>query len=98
MGENSLTTLKRELQEEIGYFLESEPKLIDTIIYKNQFVDIYTLDIPKFINNFKLQDEEVANIKWMSKEEFTKLKDDNKIVASVLNRYNKIKEKINLDW
>ena len=97
-GEDSLTTLKRELQEEIGYSLEFEPKLIDTIIYKNQFVDIYTIDIPEFIHNFKLQAEEVSNIKWLNKEEFEDLKEKQKIVASVLNRYEQVKEKINLDW
>ena len=42
--------------------------------------------------------EEVSNIKWLNKEEFEDLKEKQKIVASVLNRYEQVKEKINLDW
>lgn len=97
-SEDSLTTLYRELKEEINLDLDIKPKLIDTIIYKNQFVDIYTVELPNLITNFKLQKEEVSNIKWVTKNDFQKMINDNKIVASVLNRFEQIKNKLNLNW
>ena len=97
-SEDSLTTLYRELKEEINLDLDIKPKLIDTIIYKNQFVDIYTVDLPNLVTNFKLQKEEVSNIKWVDKNEFQKMINDNKIVASVLNRFEQIKSRLNLNW
>ena len=93
-----MTTLYRELKEEINLDLDIKPKLIDTIIYKNQFVDIYTVDLPNLVTNFKLQKEEVSNIKWVDKNEFQKMINDNKIVASVLNRFEQIKNRLNLNW
>ena len=39
------------------------PKFIDTILYKKQFVDIYQTKTKININNIKLQEEEVSEIK-----------------------------------
>ena len=97
-SEDSLTTLYRELKEEINLDLNIKPKLIDTIIYKNQFVDIYTVELPNLITNFKLQKEEVSNIKWITKDDFQEMINDNKIVTSVLNRFEQIKSRLNLNW
>ncbi len=96
--EDSLTTLYRELKEEISFDLKIKPTLITTIIYKNQFVDIYTIELPNLITNFKLQKEEVADVKWIDKDNFQKMAKDGQIVASVLDRFEKVKTKINLKW
>ena len=93
--ETSLDTLIREANEEINVDVtKDDVKLIDTIIYKKQFVDVYTSNITVDINKIKLQDEEVSDIKFFSKEEFKKLIDNNEIVESVYQRYQQIKDKI----
>ena len=46
----------------------------------------------------KLQQEEVNDIKFVTKEEFLEMAKENKIVKSVYNRYNVIKDKIKKDW
>ena len=87
-SEDSLTTLYRELKEEINLDLNIKPKLIDTIIYKNQFVDIYTVELPNIITNFKLQKEEVSNIK--KPEENQKInKSDFQEKRNQANNYNR---------
>lgn len=97
-GDNSIKTVHKELQEEIGLTLKEDPKFITTDLYKNQFVDIYTIDLKENSNNFKLQEEEVNDIKWVDEEEFKEMVKQNQIVASVLNRFQKVKNELNLNW
>lgn len=98
-GETNIETVKHELKEEIGIiFNQDEFCLIGTQLYKKQFVDIFlskkTIDITKTI----LQSNEIQNIKWMTKQEFYNMIKNNAIVPSVLQRFNFIKDKLNLDW
>ena len=98
-GEESFDTLKREMKEEINLNINHKnTKLIDTKLYKKQFIDIYQTKTNININNIKLQKEEVSEIKLINKDEFNKLITDNKIVPSVLERYNYIKDKLDLNW
>ena len=98
-GEKSIDTLKRELKEELGLFLdENKCELITTEIYKNQFVDIYQTNMICDINKVNLQTEEVMNVKFVTKDEFLKMANNNKIVPSVYNRYEIIKDKLKKDW
>lgn len=95
-GESSIDTLKRETYEEISVKLnDNEFKYINTEIYKKQFVDVYISFKKININNIIIQQEEVSNIKWVSYQEFHKMVEAKQIVASVANRYNLIKEKVN---
>ena len=50
------------------------------------------------INDIFLQIEEVSDVKFVSKEEFIKMIDDENIVPSVLQRYYLIKDKLDLNW
>lgn len=98
-GESSIETANREMQEEIGItFKKDDYKLIGTELYKKQFVDIYFSNKAINIKDIILQDEEVESVKFVSKSEFTKMKSNNEIVPSVLDRFNVIKEKLRLDW
>lgn len=98
-GESSIDTINREMQEEIGItFKKDDYKLIGTELYKKQFVDIYFSNKSINIKDITLQDEEVESVKFVSKSEFTKMKSNNEIVPSVLDRFNVIKEKLRLDW
>ena len=98
-GESVIDTVKRELSEEIGIeFSQDEFKLIGTELYKKQFVDVFYSEKQIKLQETSLQTEEVKNIKFVSKEDFNKMKNNNEIVPSVLNRFNLFKTKLNLDW
>lgn len=91
-GESSIDTLTREMKEEINLDIKDNYKLLDTVIYKKMFVDIYTSNIKVDLDKVSLQKEEVSDIKFFSKEEFLNMKDD--IVESVFNRYEVIKDRL----
>ena len=98
-GESVIDTVKRELSEEIGIeFSQDEFKLIGTELYKKQFVDVFYSEKQIKLQETSLQTEEVKNIKFVSKEDFNKMKNNNEIVPSVLNRFNLFKTKLNLNW
>lgn len=96
-SDNSLKTIKKEIKEEIGIKLD-KVIYIDTLMYKNQFVDIYTINLDTEINNFTLQKEEVNDIKWVSEKDFKEMASNNDIVKSVYDRFKTIIPKIELDW
>lgn len=98
-GEESIDTLKREMKEEIDFDINNtDTKYIDTKLYKNQFIDIYQTKTNINLNNIKLQKEEVSDVKLFNKQEFNNLITNNEIVPSVLERWNGVKDKIDLDW
>jgi len=92
IGESSIDTLTRELKEEVNIDIKDNYKLLDTVMYKKMFVDIYTSNIKVDLDKVSLQKEEVSDIKFFTKEEFLNMKDE--IVESVFNRYEVIKDKL----
>ncbi len=96
--EKSLDTLKRELKEEVGLSLKEDYELINTVIYKKQFVDMYKSNMLVDLSKVVLQEEEVSDIKFVSQKEFMMMAHKGEIVASVYQRYETIKDKIKEDW
>ena len=98
-GETSFDTLIREMKEEVSINVNKRnTKLLGTKLYKQQFVDIYQTKTRININNVKIQEEEVSDVKLIDKDEFNKLVNNNEIVPSVLDRWNYIKDKLDLNW
>ena len=98
-GESSIDTIIREIKEEIGIFINKDDfELVDTTIYKKQFVDIYKSNKVINLNDVTLQNDEVCDAKYVTKEEFLKMAENNEIVKSVYNRYEIIKDKLKKDW
>jgi len=98
-GEESIDSLLRELSEETSIKVsEDNYKLIGTILYKKQFVDIYTADLNINLAELRIQEEEVSDIKLIDEKTFKEMENDKKIVESVLNRFYKIKEYLNINW
>mgnify|MGYP003571244639 FL=1 len=98
-GEESFDTLKREMQEEVGVKVNStNTKLVGTKLYKKQFVDIYQTITNIDIQNIKMQEEEVSDVQLIDKDAFYKLIEENKIVPSVLDRWNYVKDNLDLNW
>lgn len=84
--------LKREIKEEIGVNLNDDFNLLDTQLRKQQFIDIYTTN--QIIKKVTLQKEEVSDYKFVTKDEFNKMINDNEIVPAIIDRYNMIKNRV----
>ena len=98
-GETTIETLIREIKEEIGVDIKKEDCVFLGIdLYKKNFVDVYKSYLPVNLDKVKLQEEEVSNIKFVTKEEFLNMAKNNEIVQSVYNRFEFIKDKIKEDW
>ena len=98
-SETSIDTIIRETKEEINIYLSEEDlELIGTQLYKKQFVDVFKTNKIINISNIKLQLDEVTEFKFVTKEEFIKMIENNEIVNSVANRYFMFKDAIDIDW
>lgn len=84
--------LKGEIKEEIGVNLNDDFNLLDTQLRKQQFIDIYTTN--QIIKKVTLQKEEVSDYKFVTKDEFNKMINDNEIVPAIIDRYNMIKNRV----
>jgi isopentenyldiphosphate isomerase len=80
-GETSADGASRELMEELGIdynFKGVRPHF--TVNFKNGFDDYYFLEMDLDLISFRLQQEEVEEIKWASKEEIVTLRKNNQFV------------------
>ncbi|NLY70353.1 MAG: NUDIX domain-containing protein, partial [Clostridiales bacterium] len=80
-GETSQDAAKRELQEELGIELDLEdvrPHL--TVSFKNGFDDIYLVEKDIDIKDLKLQNDEVKDVKWASREAILKMIEDEEFI------------------
>jgi len=78
-GENYKENIIKEAEEELGLKnikFEKGSKLRVTGKH-NYFAQWYILTIDKPVEEFNIQENEVAEIKWFSKEEFCKLFKEN---------------------
>jgi isopentenyldiphosphate isomerase len=70
-GEDSFSGALREVEEEIGIKLQKEKgALIDSMIREDNIADIYLFLENIDIGEIKLQENEVIDIKWVTKKEF----------------------------
>lgn len=76
-GETSAQAAERETFEELGIklnLINERPHL--TINFENGFDDIYVVNYDIDINDVNIQEEEVQNVKWASKQEVLELLDN----------------------
>ncbi len=94
-GQTSIDTILCEVKEEIGVTIEdTDIIMIDTKMYKKMFVDIYVSNKEINLSKVSLQKEEVSDIKYVTFAEFEQLYKEGKVVQSVYNRYQEIKNKL----
>ena len=94
-GENTSQTIIRELQEELGLDINlNSIKLIDTKLYKYQFVDIFIVTADFELSSLQLQSSEIAAAQFVSFDEMEKLIKDNQIVPCTLDHYDIVKNYI----
>ena len=76
-NENGITTIIREMQEEIGLNVRKDDLVhINTIKYPDRYClfDIYLYEIDNIdLSNLILQKEEVESVLWLSREEIINL-------------------------
>ena len=82
-GDSSYEAAVRETEEELGIKVKTQKlEYLFTVkeqqrpkegFLDNEFIDIYWLLMDNDIPNFKIQKEEVAEIRWVSYEEFKKM-------------------------
>ncbi len=84
-GENSRQTAQRELEEELGIvhdFSNIRPHI--TINFQNGFDDFYLLKIGnKDASEFVIQEDEVQQVKWVSKQELSSLIDEGMFIPYI---------------
>lgn len=76
-GDNSRQAAERETAEELGVKIDfSELRPVITINFSDGFDDFYTVDHDVEISELHLQEDEVADAKWASKEEIEAMIDE----------------------
>lgn len=76
-GEDSLTAAKRELSEELGVSASAEKfSFLGRLKRRNSFCDIWLLQKDVAVPDLTLQKEEVAEARWVSKEQLLTMLDD----------------------
>lgn len=73
-GEDALTAARRELEEEMG--IETEPeelKLVRKMVRKNSILYIYLVCCDVAVADLKLQEEEVAEAKWVHRNKLRQM-------------------------
>jgi mutator protein MutT len=94
VGEDGFTGVLREIEEEIGIKLKKgKGKLIDSYIGNDFIKDIYLFNENINIEETKLQEKEVVNIKWVTLKEFDEMANEGKVGPSAIHDMQKIKEK-----
>ena len=91
-GEDSLVSAKRELSEELGlnpdefnflYVDKIKEKFEYKDILSNEFVTIYKIVSDVNIDNLVLQQEEVSEARWFTKDELNSLRDELKVIPHI---------------
>lgn len=80
-GDDSRSAAERETLEEIGLHIDlsrEQPKL--TIPFDSGFDDIYTLTMDVDLSTLSLQESEVQNVRWASKEDILAMLTDGRFI------------------
>lgn len=95
-GETSLRAAKRETKEELGLDIQDEEiTYIGSYTRVKDIVDIWLVQRAISKDKIILQDEEVANIKNVTFEEFDKMIENKEVVPTINPSYNLLKNYYN---
>ncbi|MDD3392579.1 MAG: GNAT family N-acetyltransferase [Bacilli bacterium] len=96
LGETSKEGIITEIEEELGMRVASnELFLIKTIRFDNKFADLYYLKKDIDIEDLKLQDEEVSEVRWVTPEYLDDLIKNNLFHRSHMKIYQEFKDVLN---
>lgn len=92
-GETPLSTIRREVEEELGINVDNETiEEYGFILYDKPLRYMFYLKKDIDINDIKVQEEEVEYVKYMTKEEILNLIENKQITESHGIIFNKILE------
>jgi len=90
-GEDSITGIITEIREELGYTAEEKDLvLVKTYKTEDDFVDLYYMEKDIDTSSLVLQNDEVASIRWYTKEEVELLIDKNMMIPSHIEFFRDI--------
>ena len=90
-GEDSITGIITEIDEELGYKAKKEDLvLVKTYKTEDDFVDLYYMEKDIDTSSLVLQNDEVANIRWYTKEEIELLIERNMMIPSHVDFFRDI--------
>ena len=91
-GYNSKTTVFKECEEELNYSVKEENLFyIGSYIRTKDIVDVWMIQQNVDINDLKLQEDEVEDVKLVTFEEFDRMIDGGKVVPSINPSYTLMK-------
>ena len=94
-GETTAKAAVREVKEEIGVEItENELSLLHVHRQRNYFMDVYLVKKDVDIASVALDENETTDAKWISKEELSVMIEKQKVVRSVAQRFEMLREKI----
>lgn len=95
-GDTSKTTVIKECKEELNYDVEEKNLFyIGSYIRTKDIVDVWMVNQDINLDTLKLQEDEVADVKLVSLEEFDKMIENGNVVPSINPSYSLMKNFIN---
>ncbi len=91
-GQDSLQTLYKEFEEELGSKLTGEYTLFKTLKREKDFVDIYHIRQELDIPSLNLQADEVAEAKWASLAEINEMIDRGDFCPTIRDSFDIFEE------
>ena len=90
-GDSSLETVVKECKEELGIEIPTNNiKYVETILYKNCYLDTYYTKMELDPKKLTLQLEEVESVKWYTKEEIAELIKNNEFREGNIKPYEMV--------
>ena len=91
--DTALETVVKECKEELGINIPvNEINCVDSIKYKDCFLEIFYTKMELDLNELTLQEEEVESVNWYTKEEISEFIKKNEFRESNIKPYEKILE------
>lgn len=91
-GDTSKETVFKECEEELNYkVLEENLFYIGSYVRTKDIVDVWLINQEIDICSLKLQEDEVAEVRLVTFEEFDQMIEDNKVVPSINPSYSLMK-------
>ena len=95
-GDSALRTVVKECKEELGIDVSSNDiTYIDTVLFKNCFLETFYTKMELDPSKLILQTEEVESVKWYTKEEISEFIKNNEFREGNIKPYEKVLEYIN---
>lgn len=97
VGETTLQTVIRECKEELSIDVDMDKlELMMMFRTKKDFTDVWLLRQDIEIDNIKLQEEEVSEVKWISDSDLRKMIEENEFAPNVAFYYEFFSKLIDL--